>query len=423
MIRPSHVKAVVNGKIVRGILLIIATMSVLQLVILSFHLSYQWQSNDRMIMSQSWKNTLPMLSEFTKGKGGLFAKIHGVNEITLTFGRGSVLISKSSAPKCAIHYRYININDLEKTIMHARGYCFSKKIDPENWINYRFLPDRTLDTLFSIMATISLLLFFGVFCYVWLSIKIIIPLREFEFSAKSLGMRLEGKPITTNGLKVLDKASSALNFMQNKLLMALQIRTKILASLSHDLRAPVTRIKFRVQTNKMDKAALEEDVDELESVIDGILIYAKENVFANEQFKAISLNALLSTIYHQYSDMNKSITLNSPQHGVVIKAKPMALKRAIVNIVDNALKYGTKATLSFFKTDKLVVITVIDDGPGIPDHEIGNAFKSFHQINNSAAGVGLGLSIVQEIVHYHHGKIQLKNIKGGGLCVKIKLPI
>jgi signal transduction histidine kinase len=139
----------------------------------------------------------------------------------------------------------------------------------------------------------------------------------------------------------------------------------------------------------------------------------------------VDLSALVEGICEDAADAGEPVTFSGPRE-VTISCRPAALRRAVSNLVDNAVKYGRTAAVTLMPGPELVVLTIEDEGPGIPRHERERVFEPFYRIdpsrNPDTGGVGLGLSVTRSIVWEHGGDITLGNRKGGGLLVRLDLP-
>ena len=200
----------------------------------------------------------------------------------------------------------------------------------------------------------------------------------------------------------------------------------MIGAISHDLRTPLTRLRLRLEmidAGEVQRKMLAE-LDTMSAMIESTLAFARDD--AKEEPRAlIDLSALVEGICLDAADAGEPATFTGPRH-VVISARPTALRRAICNLVDNAIKYGGSATVTLsVETDHAVMI-VEDEGPGIPRSDRDRVFEPFYRGDNSrnpdTGGVGLGLSVARSIVWEHGGDILLANRKGGGLSVRVALP-
>ena len=200
----------------------------------------------------------------------------------------------------------------------------------------------------------------------------------------------------------------------------------MIAAMSHDLRTPLTRLRFRaelVEDPDRQKKMLD-DLDMMRDMIGSVLAFARDNT-KHEPRSLADLRALIEGSCQDASDAGEPVTFSGPR-GAMISGRPTALRRAVSNLVDNAVKYGRSAAVSLIPEIERVVITVEDEGPGIPRSERENVFQPFYRIEGSrnpdTGGVGLGLSVTRSIIWEHGGDISLATRKGGGLSVRLELP-
>jgi signal transduction histidine kinase len=204
----------------------------------------------------------------------------------------------------------------------------------------------------------------------------------------------------------------------------------MLAAISHDLRTPITRLRLRAEFLEDDeqRAKMLADLAEMEAMIAATLTFARDDA-ANEPAGAVDLASLARTVLDEAGDAAPeraaAILYEGPEH-LVLQLRPVAMKRALANLVGNALKYGDAARLRLEQRDRGAVLTVDDDGPGIPETEQEAVFQPFHRVeasrNRETGGTGLGLTIARSILRAHGGEVTLANREGGGLRVVARLP-
>jgi signal transduction histidine kinase len=230
------------------------------------------------------------------------------------------------------------------------------------------------------------------------------------------------------GPKVVREASEALNQMQNRIVQLVRNRTQLLAAISHDLRTPIARAKLRAQfiDDSEYKTQLLDDLNEMEHMISETLSFAREES-RREEKKNIDLVSLLQSICDDENDMEHKVIYHADAHRIAFLGRPIALKRAFTNLINNAIRYAGDAVVTIEQRGKTIMIDIEDSGPGISESELEKVFEPFYRGEQSRSretgGVGLGLSVARDIIFAHHGKIKLKNKKEGGLSVLIELII
>jgi signal transduction histidine kinase len=251
------------------------------------------------------------------------------------------------------------------------------------------------------------------------------PLSKLAAAADAMGRSVRHPPLEEEGVHEIREATRAFNTMQDRLLRYLDSRTRVLAAMSHDLRTPLTRFRLRVES--VDDAQLRgrfgADLDEMESLVRGALALFK-GLDDDEKFEPTDVNALLETIVREYAEVGSNVSLDGRARDP-LKAKPLALKRCVTNLVDNALKFGQRAMMRV-EDGAALIIVVSDEGPGIPVESLERVFEPFYRLESSRSrdtgGSGLGLSIARDIAQAHGGRITLRNRPQGGLDAELELP-
>jgi signal transduction histidine kinase len=252
------------------------------------------------------------------------------------------------------------------------------------------------------------------------------PLSRLSDAADRFGTDVHAAPIEETGPREVRQAAAAFNRMQRRLRQFILDRTRMLAAISHDLRTPLTRMRLR--TEMMDdgeqRAKMLNDLQEMEEMVGATLAFARDEN-ADEPSRPLDLAALLEAVAADGRDMEQPVALAPGPH-ITVQMRPRALKRAIVNIVDNAVRYGGAAELSLTRDRDEAVIRVADHGPGVPDAERENVLRPFYRCEASRSrdtgGIGLGLSIASDTINAHGGKMALSETPGGGLTVEVRLP-
>ena len=249
------------------------------------------------------------------------------------------------------------------------------------------------------------------------------PLVKLAKAAERFGKGDYVNDFKASGSLEIRKAAFEFDRMAKRINRHLNQRAEMLSGISHDLRTPLTRLKLQIAmlkqkdlTNKMSK-----DIDEMEKMLNDYLQFAKTQ--AQENTTKISLSDLLISIKDQFNNDKISV---SNVNNIEFNGRLLALKRSFENIIQNGLTYGNKVWINIHKGSNRALITIEDDGPGIPEDQYNNVFKPFFRLDKSRSlnqsGVGLGLAIVEDVINSHGGSIQLGKSKYNGLLVKISLP-
>jgi len=253
------------------------------------------------------------------------------------------------------------------------------------------------------------------------------PLQRFASAARRFGGDLHAPPIDIEGPHEIRQAIIAFNTMQAQIQHFIGERTHMLASISHDLRAPLTRMRLRSEfMEDLDhQQKLIRDIEEMQSMINAALAFFREGTRL-EQTTAFDLSELLQTILDDYRDQHVLIDFDGPAH-LVYDGRPLSLKRVIVNLLENAVKYAERPHISLSRNSHSICIEIRDEGPGIPEEALQRVFDPFFRLetsrNRETGGVGLGLSAARAIVREQGGELTLSNRAGSGLVAKVQLPV
>jgi signal transduction histidine kinase len=252
------------------------------------------------------------------------------------------------------------------------------------------------------------------------------PLSQLATAAERLGQDIDRPPLPETGPAESRRAARAFNTMQRRLQRFIADRTRMLAAMSHDLKTPITRMRLR--TDLLDDEALRakfaKDLGEMESMVAQTLDFMRD-ASAAEPVQRVNLMALLESLQRDYQDTGSAVALDG-RIAQPFNGRPLALRRCLTNLLDNAVRYGKRATLRVEEAPERVTIRVLDEGPGIPEAELERAFEPFYRgessRNRATGGTGLGLGIARNIARAHGGDLELRNRPQGGLEVILSLP-
>jgi signal transduction histidine kinase len=252
------------------------------------------------------------------------------------------------------------------------------------------------------------------------------PLGDLAQAADAVGRGTTVQPLQERGARELKRATRAFNAMQERLNRYLDSRTRVLAAMSHDLRTPITRLRLRVESIEDEalRTRCVEDLDEMTRMVRGALSVFR-GLNDEEPTVPVDIDALLQELQRRYGEVNANVAIEG-KAAAPFPGKPLALKRCLGNLVDNALQYGGHATIALTDSDDELTIRVLDDGPGIPEAELDRVFEPFYRLessrNRATGGTGLGLSIARDVAQAHSGSLTLINRASGGLEAKLTLP-
>ena len=250
------------------------------------------------------------------------------------------------------------------------------------------------------------------------------PITKLAEASERFGRGEDIEEFRASGALEIRKAGLEFDKMRKRILRHLNQRSEMLSGISHDLRTPLTRIKLQLAMIK-DKdlsKRLSEDVDEMEKMLNEYLQFASTD--AKDKTETFDLSELVENINNKYENPN---IINDFDSQIYFNGRKNLIQRCINNLIDNSLKYGKKIVVKIKKQNSNIIISIDDDGPGIPKSEYQNIIKPFYKIDksrsDSKSSVGLGLAISSDIAKSHGGDINFDKSKLGGLQVKISLPV
>lgn len=253
------------------------------------------------------------------------------------------------------------------------------------------------------------------------------PLRTLAEAADRLGRDMAAPPLAEVGPKEVRRAAQAFNRMQDRLRHMVAERTQTLAAISHDLRTPITRLHLRAELVEDIELrhAIVVDLAEMESMIDSALAFLR-GAASNEEPRAVDLGALLATVIDEAADAGRPATIDEDgPAAAIVNGRPLQLKRAFTNLVDNAVKHGGGAHVTLSEYPSILRVEIRDPGRGIPACERENVFAPFYRLTEHGQGPpgsGLGMTVARHAIEADGGTIGFEDPPGGGFLVLITLP-
>lgn len=260
----------------------------------------------------------------------------------------------------------------------------------------------------------------------WAVRRITAPLGALSAAAERFGRDINAPPLPETGTSETSHAARAFNAMQVRLRTLIENRTRLLAAISHDLRTPLTLLRLRAENvgDVSERDRMLSTIADMDAMITTVLDFARDEA-KTEVARATDVAALAQSIADDMADAGMPVEM-SPSGPITLECRPAALKRALINLIDNAVKYGKNAHITVETASSAAIITINDDGPGIPEQEIARVFEPFYRVeesrNRDTGGVGLGLAIALSAVGAHGGQLTLKNRPEGGLSAVVRLP-
>jgi signal transduction histidine kinase len=252
------------------------------------------------------------------------------------------------------------------------------------------------------------------------------PITLLAAGAERLGRDPGAPPLELSGSAEVGVAVSAFNRMQERLRRYVEDRTSMIGAIAHDLRTPLTRMRFRIEAVPEPlRSKLEADIDQMEAMVASTLGFVRDAAVPHERCK-LEVASLVETVMDEAALTGANAAVERADR-VVVDGDPLALKRLIANLVDNALKYGISAHARVFSESGMAVIEIEDNGPGMPETEFERVFEPFHRLETSRSretgGIGLGLAVVRAVARGHGGDVVLRNLATGGLSARVTLPL
>ncbi len=252
------------------------------------------------------------------------------------------------------------------------------------------------------------------------------PLRSLAAAAGEIGRGLTPKPVPEVGAEELRTLARAFNQMSQDLSRLEKDRAEILAGVSHDLRTPLARLRLGIEMSGQDESlreGMQVDIEEMDRIIGQFLDYAKLN--GSEEAQETDLGRLVDEVVERYRKLSAPISAHTEP--ISLPARPLMLRRAVANLVDNALRHaGSAVEVALRRQDGEAVIEVMDRGPGIPEEHrerLKQPFTRLESARGDSGGSGLGLAIVDRVVLTHGGRFELAAREGGGLTARLYLPL
>lgn len=261
---------------------------------------------------------------------------------------------------------------------------------------------------------------------IWSLRRLTAPYRTLERAVGRISADLRSPPLDESGSREYRSAARALNAMQSRLREYVEDREQLAAALAHDLRTPLTRMRLRLELLGKSKAreALAHDLADIDQIARSVIDFATFEM-AEEKPERIDLWSLASAIADGYSTVSFERDA-ADMRGMVCEARPVALRRCITNLINNAVLYGKRVHLDLRQEGGNIRLTIRDEGPGIAPEQFEHVFRPFVRMetsrNRETGGSGLGLTIARNIARSIGGDVRLSNHPLGGLCAELTVP-
>lgn len=260
----------------------------------------------------------------------------------------------------------------------------------------------------------------------WMARRLTRPIRVFADAAERLGADPDAEPLKPSGPTEVRTAIHAFNDMQASIRAHMRQRTQTIAAIAHDLRTPLTRLRFRAeQTPEALRDRMVGDIEEMDALIGQAMAFVRGEATTDRR-ERFDLGLLVQECAQGFSETGALVTLLATE-SLPVEADRAALRRAVANLIDNALKFAGKARVRAFAAESRAVIEVEDDGPGLGEDELEIVFEPFHRgersRNRETGGAGLGLAVARQAARAAGGDVRLVNRPEGGLAARLTVPL
>jgi signal transduction histidine kinase len=261
----------------------------------------------------------------------------------------------------------------------------------------------------------------------WIGRRISRPLRSLALAARRFTPGEVDVPIEEDGPQDLREVVAAFNALRLRVTAMLDEKDRMLGAIGHDLRTPLAALRVRIESveDEADRTKMADTIMEMDRTLDDILSLARLGR-PSEPLTEVDLSALVDAVVEDFRDLGAPVTFDEETPRLQLRLRPSLMRRAVRNLIENAIKYGVSADVRIVADTRQVEIVVADQGPGIPEDRLSDVFDPFTRLetsrNRDTGGVGLGLALAHAIIADAGGSIRLQNRAGGGLDATILLP-
>ena len=318
---------------------------------------------------------------------------------------------------------------LRKAAVHQRRVIVvSAEIDRNRWLTTAApLPPLNPGVFGWLIFQTFVLYGFVLLTVLWVGGRLARPLAELRGAAERFDRRSDEQPIVEQGPADIRRLIAAFNAMRTRITGMLDEKDRMLGAIGHDLRTPLASLRVRTELveDEAERARMAVTIDDMNRTLDDILSLARLGR-PSEPEQRVDLPALIDSVVGEFEDLGADVTVEEADR-LTVPMRPNLIKRALRNLIENALKYGLRARVRLRPDGGDAVVEVDDDGPGIPPDAIEHMFQAFTRLEQSRSrdtgGSGLGLALARAIVDAHGGVLTLVNRTEGGLRAEMRLPL
>jgi signal transduction histidine kinase len=307
------------------------------------------------------------------------------------------------------------------------GLFVSAPLSDGRWLNVRFGMDPPYPPIWPVVAAVSSALVALLLASFWTARRVARPLQRLADAARALRRGEVRGAVPVNGPMPVQEAALAFNAMSERVTTTLNSQKALMAAVAHDLRTPIAALRFRVEavSDEETRSKLLETIAEMQAMTEAVLDAVRVEG-SGEPTRPVDAAVLAESLCADMTELGGDIAF-AASDALVCSCRPAELRRALRNLIENALRYGVRAAVRAERVDGLAAIHIDDEGPGIPEEKLERVFEPFARLeesrNASTGGYGLGLAIARLIARSHGGDVTLKNRDGGGLRATLTLPL
>ena len=314
----------------------------------------------------------------------------------------------------------------QERMQHLQTLILSAQLPDGSWLNGRMITPRPDPWLAVRAAGSTLLIYFLLLAaMIWIAMRLARPLRDLTAAAERFQGHGEAPQVEPRGPADVRRAILAFNAMSARVSAMFDEKDRMLGAIGHDLRTPLASLRIRAESiePEAERAKMIATIEEMTAMLDDTLALARSGRAA-ENLRPVDISALTDTVVEEFRALGHDVTFEEGARQTAA-VQPNLLRRAVRNLVDNAVKYAGSAEVAVRATPRGIAVEVADRGPGIPDAELGNVQEPFVRLetsrNRETGGSGLGLALARAAAQAHGGRLELENRPGGGLVARILL--
>ena len=356
------------------------------------------------------------------------ARLHDqANDVGLQIREARAMVSDDPAPPPRVGTNEPRGRSQPSRERISQTLRLSLQFQDGSWLNGRMFTPRSDPWIWLKLAASTLLIYIILLgAVVLIAIRLGRPLKDLTAAAKSFEGRGEAPKVEERGPADVRRALVAFNAMSERVSAMLDEKDRMLGAIGHDMRTPLASLRIRVESMEppAERDKVIETLEEMSVMLEETLALARAGR-ATEAVRPVDLNALTDAVVEEFVTLGEPVEM-LPGDRLVAEVQPNLLRRALRNLIENAVRHAGRAIVSVRAAGDRIAIDVADDGPGIPESELANVMEPFVRLeasrNRETGGSGLGLTLARSVAQAHRGRLELENRPEGGLVARIVLP-